>query len=808
MSHTHVPPSKSTALTFVLLTLAACLFCGIARAAESGEGTSTAAPTASPSTGSPLFGKWKGLVCSPNLTVVELEIAPGTEPGTLRAHSRSYRAARKGEVFRSDEIKEEELEGKYDDFSRSFVLLASHWTLRAVLDPQSGWLLGMEDDVTRGMQTRHEQFTSDTLTRWPSVDDEAFPFYIFARGPEGDKLVDQVLEKVLPPAATPPPARTPRPSRTPRPRYRNGKRFTPPAPRAANLPASPTPRPENGTAPSVEKIVEWASPLKRDDLVDARNALIPRYQRLRLISNLFRDTYFASYFGKPYDQLDPADFKAIEARFKEDRPPAGNPPIRQPALRYEYHELAPLLERPSGAVILGLYWHRNFPHWVTDIEKRLQNMTPEADSIAKINFTEITAACEAHLLWPEERQQLHQKILEARTRIAAGVINLRADRAIADSKTLNDLKALIAWPDVNKDVLQYVSAETAAPALQRIDQRAHSLAGEILASNIDALIQAATDLPGARALADWEKAQPSEVMQLMSEKDRAEAAARTNQRLDALLSSLLAKDEAAYPINGHGMEALLAGNRWFQRLTSTYDFASGRPPVREALEHLAKRRARDLAEAAPAIVDELKKQTTVEGVSRVEAHYLAVPGDGQTPAAAKVLAAAGERKKALERDAVLARYSPHERQWLKPDGTIAIPSHVPEPDEDDLRVAIVRTLEMLGGERVGPFKVHWSNNPLVKQLGVYLIIDVNKVEKFRCAPSGGGFAVEYRAHLSFDWPEDYKRLMTSQPSFGGTVLQALTEQINGPQGTKLGQFELSERGWWSPSMRDGWTVNY
>lgn len=59
--------------------------------------------------------------------VVELEIQPGTEVGTLRAHSRTYRPRPKGEVLRSFEITEQDLEGEYDDFSRSFLLLARNW---------------------------------------------------------------------------------------------------------------------------------------------------------------------------------------------------------------------------------------------------------------------------------------------------------------------------------------------------------------------------------------------------------------------------------------------------------------------------------------------------------------------------------------------------------------------------------------------------------------------------------------------------------------------------------------------------------
>jgi len=163
--------------------------------------------------------------------------------------------------------------------------------------------------------------------------------------------------------------------------------------------------------------------------------------------------------------------------------------------------------------------------------------------------------------------------------------------------------------------------------------------------------------------------------------------------------------------------------------------------------------------------------------------------------------AASARKKAIEREQALARFSPHEREWLTPAGTIAIPSKIPEPDEDDLRVAIVRTLEMMGGTRRDPFTVEWSNQ-ITRAFGAYPIIKINKVDELACSPAPGGYVVSYRVHMTIDYPDSLKRMMNSQPSLGGTMLQGLTQQINGPHGTQEGRFELTERGWWCPTMQE------
>lgn len=81
---------------------------------------------------------------------------------------------------------------------------------------------------------------------------------------------------------------------------------------------------------------------------------------------------------------------------------------------------------------------------------------------------------------------------------------------------------------------------------------------------------------------------------------------------------------------------------------------------------------------------------------------------------------------------------------------------------------------MIGGERVAPFTIHWSN-PITKRLGTYPIITIDHVEKLACSRVPGGFRVSYRVQLSIDYPDTVKQLMNSQPSFGSTMLQGLTQ---------------------------------
>jgi hypothetical protein len=176
-------------------------------------------------------------------------------------------------------------------------------------------------------------------------------------------------------------------------------------------------------------------------------------------------------------------------------------------------------------------------------------------------------------------------------------------------------------------------------------------------------------------------------------------------KIDELVEQPLRGEADAIGDLGQGMDAVVAGNKWYHHLMDKYGFAEGRPLFQRVVAQLQARRAADLSAAESAIIAEIENQSSGEGVENVRSSYLNVPGDNKTQTAAAIAKVATARKKAIEREQALARFSPHEREWLIPTGSIAIPSEVPEPDEADLRVAIVRTLEMMGGESVDPFTI-------------------------------------------------------------------------------------------------------
>jgi len=491
-----------------------------------------------------------------------------------------------------------------------------------------------------------------------------------------------------------------------------------------------------------DAIVRWFSRLKTEyPDIDLHHTVLD--QIFPKVLNLFGDDAFVPVFGKPFDEMTADDRNYIKLMFRRL--------FTGPQTRNLLDGFGDFLERPFvlphgsfsyADVAPQLAFRRTVRKQWHEMMDRLKTLSSTSADYEQLLALEKKGNEPFHDLWPSEFRQFQEGVESTKHRIADGAATERLNTALANTSGVDGARSLSGWADQEKDLLKYVSGDT-----------------------------------------------------------RQKLNSQVNAKLDELLEELLRGEADAVSKFGEGMAALQAGNKWYRHLTETYGFAAGRPAFQAALEKLKARRSADLAAAQSAIIAEVINQSSARAVDSVRWGYLTVPGDTDTPVAAAVAQAASTRKKAIEREQALARFSPHEQEWLTPAGTIAVPSEVPEPDENDLRVAIARTLEMMGGERVDTFTVNWAN-PITKRLGTYPIITIDNVEKLACERVPGGFRVNYRVHMTIDYPETVKRMMNSQPSFGGMMMQQLTQQINGPHGTQEGHFELTERGWWCPTMQE------
>jgi hypothetical protein len=489
-------------------------------------------------------------------------------------------------------------------------------------------------------------------------------------------------------------------------------------------------------------IIRWFSRLKAEyPDIDLHHTVLN--QIFPKVLNLFGDDAFVPVFGKPFDEMTTDDRNYVKLMFRRL--------FTGPQTRNLLDGFGDELERPFilphgsfsfADVAPQLAFRRAVRKQWHEAMDRLKTLAAASADYDELLALEKKGNEPFHDLWPSEFKQFEEGVESTKHRIADGAATERLNTALANTSGVDGARSLSGWAGQEKDLLKYVSGD----ARQKLNSR-------------------------------------------------------VNAKLDELLEGLLRGEADAVSKFGQGMEAVQAGNKWYHHLTETFGFAAGRPAFQAAVEKLKARRSADLAAAQSAIITEVINQSSERAVDGVRWAYLSVPGDTDTPVAAAVADAASTRKKAIQREQALARFSPHEQEWLTPAGTIAVPSEVPEPDENDLRVAIVRTLEMMGGERVDAFTVNWAN-PITKRLGTYPIITIDNVEKLACERVPGGFRVNYRVHMTIDYPETVKRMMNSQPSFGGMMMQQLTQQINGPHGTQEGHFELTEHGWWCPTMQE------
>ena len=489
-------------------------------------------------------------------------------------------------------------------------------------------------------------------------------------------------------------------------------------------------------------IIRWFSRLKTEypDIDLHHTVLNEIYPK---VLNLFGDDAFVPVFGKPFDEMTTDDRNYVKLMFRRL--------FTGPQTRNLLDGFGDFLERPFvlphgsfsyADVAPKLAFRRAVRKQWHETMDRLKTLSPTSADYDELLSLEKKGKDPFRDLWPSEFRQFQAGIESTKHRLADGAATDRLNDALANAAGLEGARSLAGWAEQQKELLQYVSQDVR----QKVNSQITSKVGEFL-------------------------------------------------------GPLLREEAEEVASLGEAIDAVVAGNKWYSHLNATYGFAAGNPAFQAAVEKLKARRAADLDAAEPAIVAEIEKQGTARGVDAVRASYLSIPGDDESLTAKALTEAASTRKKAIQREEALARYSPHEQQWLRPDGTLAIPKDAPPPDEDDLRVAILRTLEMMGGTRKGPSTVEWSNQ-ITKVFNAYPIITIDNVEKLACERVPGGFRVNYRVHMTIDYPETVKRMMNSQPSLGGMMMQGLTQQINGPHGTQEGHFELTEHGWWCPTMQE------
>jgi hypothetical protein len=246
-------------------------------------------------------------------------------------------------------------------------------------------------------------------------------------------------------------------------------------------------------------------------------------------------------------------------------------------------------------ITVSIYWQHTLRSWIDAMQASFTTMPAEELSFSNLSADESAADTLLPFLWPSERNRFHTALADARTRLAGPVLTLRADRLIATASGNAGARELAGWQTQEKDILQYVSTTERDKFQQRIDTRLDKILEQPVAANV-------------RSLATL----------------------------------------------GHGLDAVLAGNKWYQRFENSYDFAMARPPVQEALQMFRRVRAKNLIEAKPSIIAQLDGAEQEAQVQSILGNYLC-PGDANSEIGVAIREHADQRLAFVRRAAAAAR---------------------------------------------------------------------------------------------------------------------------------------------------------
>jgi len=136
--------------------------------------------------------------------------------------------------------------------------------------------------------------------------------------------------------------------------------------------------------------------------------------------------------------------------------------------------------------------------------------------------------------------------------------------------------------------------------------------------------------------------------------------------------------------------------------------------------------------------------------------------------------------------------------------SVIVPESYSEPDEEEIRLAIMRDISAGGGRMLSPTAVEIGATPFDKLMPIRL--DATKVEKESCEPVTDplAYTCTFRLYLKVSLPPQSKSFLNmggGNAFFDGLMNKYFASVNNATPGLKAHVFVLTDQGWRSPSMR-------
>jgi len=389
--------------------------------------------------------------------------------------------------------------------------------------------------------------------------------------------------------------------------------------------------PLGGSSPSADTLRTWASQIYNEyPTIDPyRTESGGLYSMAR---NLFRDEYFTSHFGKPFDQLSTADlgriarrldeFPAPRANFPEDKANAAGRSVSRGFLVLTGTYAAP-------DITLSVIALRSIAAWMNQTMRRLPALAPAADSFVRLSVLEAEERSVLSGLWPSERAAFLKLIGEQRARLADPVLSAMVNRLISSAVQFEDVPSL----------------RNAASALQQ--PRA-----------VSAPRAAAPPVPMRRGMpaAPVRRAESAgdgigSLASMASDSLRQQLRASIETKSAALVDAEAKKDAASIAEFPAGTAGLEAGARWFAAADRKFSAYRSVPAVSALFEQFARVRGQQFGQAAGEWKARIAVLQSADEIKAVLARYTGVSSDSSNPAAQPLYAAAREREQELGRAA-------------------------------------------------------------------------------------------------------------------------------------------------------------
>ncbi|WP_341503860.1 hypothetical protein [Gallaecimonas sp. GXIMD4217] len=335
-------------------------------------------------------------------------------------------------------------------------------------------------------------------------------------------------------------------------------------------------------------IAKWASQLQAEfpDL-DLRHT--PLNRLYTKAAGLFADVRFVPFFGQPFDGLSKAQRKAFH---RKTLSPCG----RYPELRSHLAGYKHLIGRPftldqgefnAAEVALRVQIDRQARQWQQDSIARLAGLPASEAGFRAL--AELRGQSEQVLadLWPSDRAPFAHAVQAALARLAPPLLEGRVERALAKARHLDDL-----------------------PGLE-----------QLLADNAELVAQ----LPQAQL---------------------EEHRARLAEKEALLLGQALEQALAELSLLPDDLDGLAQANAWYQDFQARFGrFEAAR--LADARQAFAHKRLALLAAIRPQLVALFERVEQLQGLDKLVAHYLGLPGDRSEPALAPLWQLIQERRQAL-----------------------------------------------------------------------------------------------------------------------------------------------------------------